>query len=294
MLICLGAIAAASSIAVVCLVFKIVILKISLREIVTSAKQKFSEESNVPIAPQSRDKDILKLSDYLTEELDAVIAAHRKFAAGNSELKRAVTNVSHDLRTPLTSASGYLGLLKKSGLNEKQSEFVEIVEGRVTAMKKLTEELLAYSIIASDEGTLQVEEVCLNDCLEDSLTQFYVAFAERGIEPKIAICEKRIYRNAGKDALSRIFGNVINNAVRYSDGDFTVGMSEDGKIVFENGAEHLDEVSTAKLFDRFFTVENARGSTGLGLSIAKILTEKLGGTIGASWKNGRLRIVLAL
>lgn len=294
MLIFLGVTCAAAAAAIVCMAFKIRILKVSLREIAARAKEKFRGESNVPLAPQSRDKDVVRLADYLTEELDSVIAAHRKFAAGNSELKRAVTNVSHDLRTPLTSASGYLGLLKKSGLNEKQAEFVEIVEGRVAAMKKLTEELLAYSIIASDEGTLQLEEVCLNDCLEDSLTQFYVAFAERGIEPKIAICEKRVYRKAGKDALSRIFGNVINNAVRYSDGDFTVCMSEDGKIVFENGAAHLDEVSTAKLFDRFFTVENARGSTGLGLSIAKILTEKLGGTIGASWKNGRLRIVLAL
>lgn len=266
-------------------------LKISMREIASQAEDRLRESSVTPVAPQSLDGGVRRLCRLLNAELDELIAARRRYEEGDRELRRAVTNVSHDLRTPLTSAAGYIGMLERSGLSEKQAEYLSIVKGRVEAMKKLTEELLDYSVSLSSEGEVR-ESVCLNDVLEDSLTQFFVAFAERGIEPSIGICAERVVRQGEKGAYARIFGNVISNAVRYSGGDFRVTLSADGQAVFENAAPQLDEVSAAKLFDRFFTVENARGSTGLGLSIARVLTEKMGGTARAEFAEGRLRIVL--
>ena len=277
---------------VVCVVLaaKVAMLRVSVRQIARQAKEKLAAESNVPIAPDSADGCVRSLARELTETLDEVISLARKYREGDLELKRAVTNVSHDLRTPLTSAAGYAGLLKKSGLNEKQAEYLAVVEGRISAMKRLTDELLSYSVAAADEGALTLAETDIAALLEDSLTQFYAAFEERGISPVISIPEEKVVRIADKDALARVFGNVISNAVRYSDGDFSVTMTKDGEIVFENAASALDEVSTGRLFDRFYTVENARGSTGLGLSIAKIFVEKMGGEIGASWSAGRLYI----
>ena len=295
MTIALGCAAAVLAAAVLILALKVCALKSSLRELAVQAEEKYRESSNAPLSPpQSADKGVRRLAGELTAQLDEVIAARRQYAEGNGELLRAVTNVSHDLRTPLTSIAGYLGLLRSSGLNDKQIEFVDIIGGRVAAMKKLTEELLVYSVAASGEEEMPAGRVCLNDCLEDSLTQFYVSFAERGIEPKIDICAARVERSYNKDALSRIFGNILSNAVRYSDGDLCVRLEETGRIEFENSASRLDGVSAGKLFDRFFTVENARGSVGLGLSIAKLLTEKSGGKIAASWRAGRLKIVLCL
>lgn len=277
---------------VVCAVLaaKVAMLRVSVRQIARQAKEKLAAESNVPIAPDSADGCVRSLARELTETLDEVISLARKYREGDLELKRAVTNVSHDLRTPLTSAAGYAGLLKKSGLNEKQAEYLAVVEGRISAMKRLTDELLSYSVAAADEGALTLAETDIAALLEDSLTQFYAAFEERGISPVISIPEEKVVRIADKDALARVFGNVISNAVRYSDGDFSVTMTRGGEIVFENAASALDEVSAGRLFDRFYTVENARGSTGLGLSIAKIFVEKMGGTIGASWSAGRLYI----
>ena len=269
---------------------KVAMLRVSVRQIARQAKEKLAAESNVPVAPDSADGCVRSLARELTQTLDEVISLARKYREGDLELKRAVTNVSHDLRTPLTSAAGYAGLLKKSGLNEKQAEYLAVVEGRISAMKRLTDELLSYSVAAADEGALTLAETDIAALLEDSLTQFYAAFEERGISPVISIPEEKVVRIADKDALARVFGNVISNAVRYSDGDFSVTMTKDGEIVFENAASALDEVSTGRLFDRFYTVENARGSTGLGLSIAKIFVEKMGGTIGASWSAGRLYI----
>lgn len=269
-------------------------LKISLREIAAQAEEKLRECSNTPVAPQSRSREVRRLSALLTEQLDELIAARRRYEEGDKELRRAVTNVSHDLRTPLTSAAGYIGILGRSGLDEKQAELLDVVRGRIEAMKKLTEELLAYTVILSAEGEPASETVCVNDLLEDSLTQFFVAFVERGIEPKIDICSERVLRRADRTDLSRIFGNVISNAVRYSGGDFSATLTARGEAVFENAAPQLDEVSAAKLFDRFFTVENARGSVGLGLSIARALAEKMGGSARAEYAGGRLRIIIKL
>ena len=274
------------------LFLKICLMKLSLRKLLSQAKEKIQNDSNIPLTSPSHDQDILRIAAFLTTELDSVLRAGRQYTEGNQEIKRAVMNVSHDLRTPLTSAAGYLGLLQKSGLNERQLEYVRILEGRIRAMKNLTEELLTFSVVASEEENIPLERTCINDCLEESLMQFYLALNERGIEPKISISEKRVYRYTNRETLSRIFDNILNNAVRYSDGDLFVDLGEEGKIVFKNTASKLDEVSVAKLFDRFFTVENARGATGLGLSIAKILTEKMNGVISAGWCNGQLEICL--
>lgn len=272
---------------------EVYVLKKSVREIAEQTEVKFRECSNSPVAPLSGDASVRRLASFLTEEIDAVLAARRQYEAGNAELKRAVTNISHDLRTPLTSAAGYLGLLERGGLSEKQAEYVRIVSGRIDAMRVLTEELLDYAVAASGDPPAGAD-ICVNDILEDSLTQFFVAFAERGIEPSIDLCDARVVRRADKESLARIFGNIIHNAVRYSDGDFRVRMSESGRIEFENAAAGMDEVSAGKLFDRFFTVENGRGSTGLGLSIAKALAEKLGFSLDAHWRAGRLLICLQM
>lgn len=273
---------------------KIVLLRASLKQICRQTEEKLAGSSNAPIAADSADRTVRHLSEVLTDCLDETISLGRKYREGDQELKKAVTNVSHDLRTPLTSAAGYAALLRKSGLTEKQADYLSVIEGRIAAMRRLTDELLTYSVAASEETELEFSEVDMGAVLEDSLTQFYAALEERGISPVIRMPEESVVRIADKNALSRVFGNIISNAVRYSDGDLCVTMLGSGEIVFENAAASLDEVTAGRLFDRFYTVENARGSTGLGLSIAKFFVEKMGGSIGASWAEGRLTIRLKI
>ncbi len=94
-------------------------------------------------------------------------------------------------------------------------------------------------------------------------------------------------------ALRRIFDNILSNAAKYSDGDLVVRLMPDGAVTFTNSARSLNRVQAERLFDRFFTVETASGSTGLGLSIARLLTEKMGGSIDAAYSGGRLTIRVA-
>ena len=158
-------------------------------------------------------------------------------------------------------------------------------------MKDLTEELFRYSVVTAEQE-LAVAPVELRGALEESLLSFYGALEKAGIEPEIRLPEEKVVRCLDPVAVSRIFGNIISNAIKYSDGDLAVCLEPDGTVVFSNAAKDLDAVAAGRLFDRFYTVEAARNSTGLGLSIAKQLTERMGGSLTAEYEAGRLRLIL--
>jgi hypothetical protein len=103
-----------------------------------------------------------------------------------------------------------------------------------------------------------------------------------------------VERFVNKAALSRVFSNLLNNAVKYSGGDLEISLSNTGDITFSNTAKKLSAVDVEQLFDRFYTVEAAHHSTGLGLSIARTLVERMGGTITAEYNKERLNIILKL
>lgn len=128
--------------------------------------------------------------------------------------------------------------------------------------------------------------------LEKALASSYTMIAGKNIHPQINITDKPIIKHLNKDALSRIFSNILSNAAKYSDGDLFVTLSEDGVIIIKNTAKGLDEVQVSRMFDRFYTVSNDRESTGIGLSIAKYLTEEMGGSISATYVDDMISISL--
>ena len=272
--------------------FKVFIMRKSIKEIQTDFSEKLTTDTNTVISVSSNDKEIRKLAESINSQLKILREEKLKYQQGNTELKTAVTNIAHDLRTPLTAICGYLELLK----NEEKSTDVErclgIIEDRTDTLKHLTEELFRYSLIISQDDEVKNEEVCVNYVLEETIAAYYGALKEKNITPEVIITEKRIVRNLDKTALSRIFGNILSNAVKYSDGDLQIVLNNFGEITFSNTATGLDETQVAKLFDGFYTVENARTSTGLGLSIARTLVERMNGIISASYTNSKLAICI--
>lgn len=279
------------TIAVILLLIKIYLMKISAREIAEKLSEKLSADTNTLIDISSGDRDMRALAEKLNVQLRQLREERRRFRHGDTELKEAVTNISHDLRTPLTAVFGYLDLLEREEKSDTVQQYLGQIRGRTEAMKTLTEELFRYSIVASSQP-LKYEKLCINSVLEESLAEFYGAIVQKGITPKIEITETRVERILDKTALKRIFGNIIGNAVKYSGGDLFVTLAEDGTATFSNIAEGLDSVAVGKLFDRFYTVETAGNSTGLGLSIAKLLAEQMGGTITAEYVGNRVVITL--
>ncbi|MDE6849503.1 MAG: HAMP domain-containing histidine kinase [Ruminococcus sp.] len=270
---------------------KLYLIKKSAREIKDELAYRLENSTNTLISISSRDKDMCILADSLNIQLKELRKKRLNYEKGDLELKEAITNISHDLRTPLTAVIGYLDLMENIGGNDEVSRYTAMIRNRTDVMKQLTEELFRYSIITSVQET-NLEMLCINDVLEETLAGFYGAITKCGIVPDIDISETRTERKLDKSALSRIFSNITSNALKYSDGDFQVRLSDDGVITFSNFAKKLTSIETEKLFDRFYTVENARNSTGLGLSIAKLLTKRMGGDISAELDNGRLIIKL--
>ena len=282
----------ALALAVLVLLVRLFLLRRSLDEIARQLGERLTQDTNSPIFLSTRDAHARKLAAELNIHLKELRRQRQRFQQGDTELKNAITNISHDLRTPLTAIQGYLDLLEREEQPENTRRYLDSIQNRMEAMTRLTEELFRYSL-AADLPELKLEPVDLRRCLEESLVSFYAAMVQRGITPEISMPEGPVVRSLDPSAASRIFGNIISNALKYSGGDFSAALDSRGTVVFSNSAHGLDPVSAGKLFDRFYTVETGRGSTGLGLSIARLLTERLGGTIQAEYREERLYITVS-
>ena len=275
------------------LLIKIVIIKISITEI-KSASERLSKDKSYPlILISSRDKHLRSLAATLNKELVSLKSQKLQYELGDASIKNAAVGISHDLRTPLTAICGYVELVEKSSDIETAKRYAKQIKNRADAIRALSDELLQYFVETSSIEP-NIEHICINKILEDTLISYYGALSNSGISPIIQITDTPVYRYADALALSRIFSNLISNALKYSDGDLNVTLSENGTISFSNTASSLSSVDVNKLFDKFYTVDDSRKSTGLGLSIAKMLAEQMGGNLIASFSNSRLTITLFL
>ena len=281
----------AFAVVIIILAIKIRMMQKSMDEICSCLSEHLSSDTNQLITVSSSDKHVRHLASEIARQLTELRRQRRQYISGDRELKEAVTNISHDLRTPLTAICGYLELLEAEEKTVNTKRYIEQIANRTEALKALTEELFRYSVISS-VSDLSYEKVNVGRVLEDTLISFYGAFEQKNITPNISLPDSVVVRTLDKSALSRIFGNIISNAVKYSDGDFSVTMTDTGEITFSNTASELSSVDVGKLFDRFYTVDSARKSTGLGLSIAKLLTERMKGGISAEYKDKVLVITL--
>lgn len=273
---------------------KVYLLKKSAREINKAFAEKIRNDTNTFIQISGHDKDMRELASSLNTQLKYFNQSRQKFEHGDLELKEAITNISHDLRTPLTAIYGYLKLLQNEECSEAGKTYLTAVENRTKAMKQLTEELFQYTLAASDSEKLMIEAINLNGILESCISSYYAVLKQNNIIPEIKIPDKKVFCMGNENALTRVLGNMISNAIKYSDGDMKITLSENGEITVSNMAYGLDEIQVGRLFDRFYTVETARKSTGLGLAISKTLIEKMNGSISAKYENNRLSIHIFL
>ena len=270
---------------------KVWLLRRGARALRLGLAQKLREDTNTLLSLPCRDKELRRLASSLNEELRLLRKERLRYQQGDRELKEAVVNVSHDLRTPLTALSGYVELLKGEALSPAGQRYLSQIEDRAQAMQAMTEELFRYSL-AAEETALTLEPVDLRAAVEEALLSFYGAFQQKGVVPQLSLPQGPVTRQLDKVALSRVLGNILTNALKYSPGELAVALSPAGVLTFSNPAPGLDPVSAGRLFHRFYTVESSAQSTGLGLSIARELTQRLGGTISARWEAGRLQVEL--
>jgi len=247
-------------------------------------------DTNNLITINTNDKKLKELANLLNDSLKNLRKLELEYKNGNQELKSSITNISHDLRTPLTAIRGYLDLMNHSSLAEKQIKYLKIIDSKVNDLTELTDQLFDFSKSIDIQNEIKKENICINDILEESIVSFYSLFKEHNITPKIEICSDKVIRLLNENMVKRIFENIISNAIKYSKGDFKVKLYNNGTIEFSNDADTLDQVNLEKLFYRYYTVQSVKKSNGIGLSIAKQLVDLCNGTIEAKYKNNCLII----
>lgn len=271
---------------------KVYTLRKSARQLREEMAQQLERETNTLLAVSSGDREMKALADALNGQLAQLRAERQRYQHGDLELKEAITNISHDLRTPLTAIVGYLALLEGEEKSEAVERYLFQISNRTQVLHQLSEELFAYALLTAPQP-LHPQRVDLRGLVEEALLSYCGAMEQQGMEPTIQLPEGQVERNLDPTAAGRVLSNIISNALKYSAGDFAVTMTPDGVITFANSAPDLNPVLVQRLFDRFFTVETARHSTGLGLSIAKLLTQQMEGTLEAKYQEGQLVITLS-
>ncbi|MSR91296.1 sensor histidine kinase [Inconstantimicrobium porci] len=214
------------------------------------------------------------------------------------DLRRQIQSISHDLRTPLTSILGYVELIKDNDcVEEDKIEYINIIQKKSKALQNLIQSFYDLSRLESDEYNIELKETDVHKILMEQLLTTYNDFEKRNIEAEINIGEKPIMLNVDSNALSRIYSNLIGNAVKYSISMFNVEMEEiDHQVImkFSNDTDNLVEDDLENLFKRFYMKDKSRNnqSSGLGLTVTKLLVEKIGGEITAELRESILTFIV--
>lgn len=278
-----------------CILFilKIYFMRNSIREIERSFNYIINADTNNIITISSMDKSIKNLAINLNKGLVDLRTQRLQYKNGNQELKKIITNISHDLRTPLTAIRGYIDLMNQEQLSKTQKQYLKIIQKKSNELTELTGQLFDFSKTMDIDITIEKEKCCINEILEETLISYYSIFKEKNIIPEILICKEKIYKVLNKNSLIRIFENILSNVFKYSNGNFKVELKDNGIIAFSNKATSLDATTVQKIFNRYFSVENAKESTGIGLSIAKQLVELNNGNIYADYIKETLSIKIS-
>ena len=237
---------------------------------------------------------IYKINNLLIESKNIKIDYGNK----NKSLMKMMTNISHDLRTPLTSALGYIDIILKSDLSEEEKKKDLItIEKRLRRLEELISSFFEFSKIISTNKQPVLEKINLTSVLEESVIVFYDDYKKNNREILLDCNQRKIIINSNKMLLTRIFENLIGNAYKHSNSDLSIKVEIENKvkIIFSN--ELLDnDVDIDRIFDEFYTVDISRTKegTGLGLAIAKEFTKQLNGNIYAEKHKNQLKIIIEL
>lgn len=227
--------------------------------------------------------------------IDEADAARLEAAEERRELQRNLATFSHDVRTPLAGAQGYLQLYAVAESDEERDECVAAATERLGVMRVLVDQLFEYAKAVSDDRALTREPVDVADVLGKCLAELYPSFVERGWAPEVA-ADEAVEVLADREALTRIVENVLGNCLRHGSGAPRIELrGENGfALSISNEAEGLETLDASRLFERFYRGDAARstGGSGLGLSIAADLARAMGMSLEATVADGRFTVTL--
>lgn len=245
------------------------------------------KDSNLLITGQIEFGGMDQLMDELNEWILEQRKERRRYLKKEQEISDIYTNLSHDIRTPLTSLDGYFQLLRDSESKEDRQRYLWIIEERIDSLKELLEELFMYTRLKNEAYEMKKDTVYLNRVLTETVFSYYEEWEKRKIEPEINIEEKQMPIYGNEQGLKRMICNIIKNGLDHGRKKIRISLKEEnGQAIlsFRNQTDHPEEIDVEKVFERFYKADEARSrnSAGLGLSIAKEFVLRMDGSIRAA------------
>ncbi|WP_055666087.1 sensor histidine kinase [Desnuesiella massiliensis] len=272
------------------------LIRKEIKNIISQLKDYNSNKTRKNIDITLLNKELEELACSINDNMDRNLEAQVKQKQAEEQLKKAIANISHDLRTPLTSIIGYIQMIKSKELPKVvESEYINIVEAQAKSIQVLLSDFFELSVIETPEYELQIEAINLNSILCEVITSFYEGFIEKNIKPEINMPKESILVLGNKVATRRVIENLIANIVKHSEGQVFINLEaeKDGAVLTTiNSAKNLEHSDVDLIFNRFYKGDNSRSAnnTGLGLTIAKSLMDKMKGIIYAEYNEGLLSI----
>lgn len=256
-------------------------------------------DTNMLLTVDVASKELVELISQINDSNISYRNKINSYKKKDEMLKEAITNLSHDIRTPLTSLNGYFQILESNENQEDSKKYMDIIQGRINILKDLLEELFTYTKLQNDSYELEFQSENMHEIVNEAVVSFYREFKNNGIVPEIDFADSEMTGMCSKMALSRIIHNIIKNAVLHGDKSIKMSLASDnGHMVFEcrNKVVNPGKIDTENVFERFYKADEARRntSTGLGLAIAKELTLKMSGEINAQIENDEFIIILKI
>lgn len=275
-------------------IFYIVRLKRSLQRATKDIRTIDILETNSLLTSTNTNQELCALLNEVNQLLVTIRNIENNTETKNRQLQKTIVNISHDLKTPLTSALGYIELLQRYDLSkEEQAKYQSIIIEKLKRLSQLIEDFFAFTKIISSEEKIELEKSDINRILEEELVCYYEDFTMHNRKIHITGSQK-IELLTNERMLRRIFDNIIINAYKHSDSDVYVDIKVDTNISISFKNKMIDTVDPLRIFDEFYTADISRTkqNTGLGLAIVKEFTSLLDGHIEATIDHSYLIITL--
>lgn len=250
---------------------------------------------NISLFNKNINKLVNSINIKLLKDREELIENKKKL----DEIEDTILNISHDIRTPITGISGYIQLLNKTEIDEKQESYINSALLKITTLEKLIEDFyqLSYININSKEK-IELEEININDILVDTILNKTIQFEKNNIEIFTEFLDEYIIVLGNKNMINRVLGNIIDNAVYHGRDNLTIKIEEDNKyinLIFENNIDKEDDINIELIFNKFYKADKSRNtsSSGLGLSIIKKVMEELNGKVYVKVEDNKFKIKIS-
>ena len=244
------------------------------------------------------DSDINELANEFNKNLDYQKSMKLETEKTRRQLEQSISDIAHDLRTPLTVVKGNLQMLEGEPLSDKGREYLEISARKSDTLKSMVDEFFELSVLESDSSVVELQEVEMIGFLSELIIDYETLIRDNGLEPEIQFPDTSVKVKPNREMLSRVFSNLFSNIFKYAEDSFSLTVTKGNEycyIKLSNKINPDTDIDVEHIFDRTYRADKARtaGGAGLGLYIAKLLVEKQKGSIEAKLEDKRLEFIIS-